>query len=1178
MGVRPLCLGTLRAIFRIEFGALENLPTMLNLPLHSVARGVRLARTLLFLALIGMAPNLFAASLVVSPTTILNDRVGPVSLSISGLTTGQTVLVERFFDENGNGAVDAGEPTTLSIRVTDGQLPIVGGIRNPNIPGDEDGATNGAIRVDLQFPSEDRVFSSAVSKYIFRVSDLAGVFAQVSAPFEVQQHLLPQGVSGRVALATGAPVGGALVVLSRADGGPIAVMRADANGNFSLSALPGAYAVFAIRNGFVSDESAGAVTVAAGQFATRNITLTSAGFVISGKVSDSGNGAGLAGIFVTAESQHHMFAGGFTDAAGNYSFSVTADQWKFVPASDQLPQIGYLRGQKIETTTSASGALTLNFPMPRGNALIYGNARTSGNPVLSLEIEAFDQGGLFSAQGFSFSPNGNYALAVLAGDWSVSPESDALLAGGFTGSYGQQVTLNAGQAVRLDFDLQAATAHLRGQVKDDAGVPIPQIEIVVSPLPMDPTGADSFYPETDANGNFDVGVRGGSWNIALECNQAQQRGYVDVSGYDFQVTDGVDQNNIALTFPVSTATITGFVRTADPSHRPVAGVELDANQQINQSSSYFPGCVPTDANGMYTIKVLGGTWRVAVRDDDLNSRGFQAVAEQNVNISGGSGSADFLVSELPPEITSPTTASGTVGVPFVYQFQTRFPATLAVSNLPPGLSFNPTISAIVGQPSAAGTFQVMLSAMNSTATTMGTLTLNIQNPPAAGPLITSSTSATGRTGSRFTFQVITSGASASARLSATNLPPGLAFDPVTGLISGTPGSDGSVAVNLTVTDGANVGMGTLQLTFSSDPALPVITSPNSASIVQAQPFTYTIVAPTSSGASDPTVFTLIGTLPPGLSFNAATGTISGTFTGFNNNDARDPALSGGVITNVQLFATNSTGTTTIPLTFFLRPAGVANISTRLSVGADPNVLIGGFIVTGNAPKRVIIRAIAPSLSVGGVPVPGTLPDPTLELVGPGLSVINDDWRASQEQEIIDSTVAPGDNRESALVATLNPGNYTAIVRGKNGTTGIGLVEVFDLGTASLDSSSSAKLANISTRGFVRTGDDVMIGGFIVIGATTRVIARAIGPDLTNRGVPGALQDTTLELVGANGQIASNDDWESTQRQEIINTTVPPNDPRESAIVASLAPGNYTAVVRGKNSGTGVGLVEVYALP
>ncbi len=224
------------------------------------------------------------------------------------------------------------------------------------------------------------------------------------------------------------------------------------------------------------------------------------------------------------------------------------------------------------------------------------------------------------------------------------------------------------------------------------------------------------------------------------------------------------------------------------------------------------------------------------------------------------------------------------------------------------------------------------------------------------------------------------------------------------------------------------------MTFSSDPALPVIISPSSVTLPVGQPFTYTIVAPAVTSPDDVTIFTLVGTLPLGLSFDPGTGTISGTFTPSSRRslDAANPNLSGGVVTNVQLFATNSAGTTTIPLIFFTQPAGVVNISTRLSVGTDSNALIGGFIITGNAPKKVIIRAIAPSLNVGGVPVPGTLPDPTLELVGSGLSVTNDDWRATQEQEIIASTVPPTSDRESAMVATLNPGNYTAIVRGKNG--------------------------------------------------------------------------------------------------------------------------------------------------
>jgi hypothetical protein len=525
-----------------------------------------------------------------------------------------------------------------------------------------------------------------------------------------------------------------------------------------------------------------------------------------------------------------------------------------------------------------------------------------------------------------------------------------------------------------------------------------------------------------------------------------------------------------------------------------------------------------------------------------------------------------------------------VGRLFVYQFESKGAIGVGVNNLPSGLTFNDALNAIVGKPDAAGLFQCDLTAFNAQGTTNASLKMNIQAPPSSGPVITSSTSATGEVGDRFRFQVTTQGASASARLSVTDLPAGLNVDPVTGLIFGIPTAEGSFAVTLTVTDGAFVATDTLELTFVSDPAIPVISSPGEVGLSAGQTFTYKIVAPSDADPSDPTTFALIGDLPPGLTFDAGTGTISGTYNPTPINRRIPPGggrLSGGVVTNVQLFATNSTGTSTIPLLFFLAPSGVVNISTRIPVDTGDNVLIGGFIVTGNAPKKVILRAIGPSLVVNGMPVPGRLMDPTLELhQGDGtLLGTNDDWRGEQEQEIIDTTVAPTDEHESAIVATLQPGNYTAIVGGLDGTTGIGLVEVYDLGTASLDTSSAAKLANISTRGFVQNDDNVLIGGFIVSGGSSKVIVRAIGPELTARGVAGALEDTTLELRdGAGALINSNDDWKiGGQQQQIIDTTVPPTDDREAAIVATLNPGAYTAIVRGKDNTTGVGLVEVYVL-
>jgi probable HAF family extracellular repeat protein len=253
------------------------------------------------------------------------------------------------------------------------------------------------------------------------------------------------------------------------------------------------------------------------------------------------------------------------------------------------------------------------------------------------------------------------------------------------------------------------------------------------------------------------------------------------------------------------------------------------------------------------------------------------------------------------------------------------------------------------------------------------------------------------------------------------------------------------------------------------------------------------------------------------------------------------------------------------------PTVFGNISTRLRVETGDNVLIGGFIITGTQPKKVMVRAIGPS-----IPLPDKLADPTLELFGPsGLITSNDNWMdAPNKQEIIDTTIAPVDDLESAILATLpaNSTAYTAIVRGINNTTGIGLVEVYDL-----DQTVDSKLANISTRGLVQTDDNVMIGGLIVLGSNPqKVIVRAIGPSLP---LSGSLADPTLDLFDGNGTLVMSDDnWRDNQEAEISATGLAPTNDAESAIVQTLQAGaGYTAIVRGKNNTTGVALVEVYDL-
>jgi hypothetical protein len=378
---------------------------------------------------------------------------------------------------------------------------------------------------------------------------------------------------------------------------------------------------------------------------------------------------------------------------------------------------------------------------------------------------------------------------------------------------------------------------------------------------------------------------------------------------------------------------------------------------------------------------------------------------------------------------------------------------------------------------------------------------------------------------------------------------------------------------------ANYASGAMTVTVTK--IAPTITSATTASGTQGEPFSYQITAidqPTSFGATG---------LPAGLSVASATGLISGT-----------PSEAGTF--SVTLSASNSAGTDTEQLTLTIGPGAtptptptatptatptptptasptpnttLLNISTRLRVGVGENALIGGFIITGTQPKKVIIRAIGPSLARQDVA--GALQDTTLQLFdGTGEpTAFSDNWKDDQRSEIEATTIPPSNDLESAIVRTLEPGNYTAVVRGKNDSTGIGLVEVYDVSSGAL-----AKLANISSRGFVETGENVLIGGFIVSGggADTRVVIRALGPSLGGEGVLGVLQNPALELVDANGTtVRENDNWKDSQQADLEALQIAPTNDLESALIANVTGGNYTAIVRGNNDGTGVGLVEVY---
>ena len=256
------------------------------------------------------------------------------------------------------------------------------------------------------------------------------------------------------------------------------------------------------------------------------------------------------------------------------------------------------------------------------------------------------------------------------------------------------------------------------------------------------------------------------------------------------------------------------------------------------------------------------------------------------------------------------------------------------------------------------------------------------------------------------------------------------------------------------------------------------------------------------------------------------------------------------------------------------PGSLANVSTRLFVRSGNDVMIGGFIVAGDVPKDIILRASGPSLARFGVTE--ALADPALSLYDSTGAVVgsNDNWRSDQSEVIEDTGLASADDRDAALVTTLPPGAYTVVVNDvSNNNPGVALFDFYDLDP------SNSQLVNLSTRGRVETQDRVIIGGFIIGGdQPTQVILRAIGPSLTQAGIPDALVDPTLELYNGDGiLILQNDNWRGDQEQQILASGLAPSDDRESAIIATLTPGPYTAIVRGAHNATGVALVEIYKL-
>ena len=591
------------------------------------------------LASLALAFSAHGVVLSVAPGSVSNTYAGQITLQITGLNSGETVLVERFVDANLNGTIDASDWLFSSFLLTDGQVTSFGGVRNINIPGDND-AVAGQITTLVSFPNSPEL-SRVSGAQLVRVSSPTSRFTPVVKPLTVTQFPYSQSITGKV-MNGASPVPNAGVGLLVPVGSDVVFLEgtiADASGNFSLAAAPSNYVIFAVKPGYVSPFGSPFITLSPGQNLATNLNMTPGPYTISGKVSDASSGIGLAGIQLLFQSTNGLGALGFTDAGGNFSIPVTPNQWKFDLSDYTITDLGYLRPQnKLKISVGAGNVTGTQVPLTKMTAMVYGTVKNDTNaPLPGIKISDSDNVGLYQGAAYT-DANGNYSIGVLAGgNWYVAPDtSQAALAGYSVNS--TNVTLATGAALQVNFVAQAASAHLIGHVFSN-GVPVAGVTIMATPQGGGPSAASVV---TGADGSFNLGVPGGDWILALETTSAASLNLIGPN-LEFNIANGTTISGITYIAQIVTASITGVVR--DSASNAISGIFVFVNGTIN-GTNYNAG-TQTDANGNYNLGVFNGVWQVSPDCGGLNSLGYGCPNNQTVTINNSGAVANFIVPPPP---------------------------------------------------------------------------------------------------------------------------------------------------------------------------------------------------------------------------------------------------------------------------------------------------------------------------------------------------------------------------------------------------------------------------------------------------------------------------------------------------------------------------------------------------
>jgi hypothetical protein len=472
----------------------------------------------LVVALLGLLlghPPASAVTFTVTPSSVGNLYAGSVTLQVTGLNTGETVLVEKFLDANTNGVIDAGDWLVQSFQLTDGQASVIGGVTNVNVPGDLN-PTPGAIAAQLNIQTRG-IVQQIVGQYLFVVSSPTNRFASITNLFTVTRSVSAQSVTGAV-LCSGAKIPNVLVLVApprTGNGGssPVDGAVADDSGNYSISAAPGTYTFYAVKSNYVFDTSAAPwVALGAGAMVSTNLNLLPATCSISGKIVDTNNPSlGLPGIFFTAKSTNNLLAAGFTDANGNFTLPVTASLWSIDLSSGFPEALGYLGFQNDPQVDTTSGSVTgVTIALPKGTALFYGTVTTNGQSLAGVSLYADDNNN-YEAETIT-DTNGYYVMPVLAEQWYVSPDTSS----GVLTNYlfaAADTNIVDGQALRLDFAGIVATNLITGFVTDIYSNPVANVNVYANST----NGVYSQSTDTDTNGYYSLNVGSGTWSVGVCC-------------------------------------------------------------------------------------------------------------------------------------------------------------------------------------------------------------------------------------------------------------------------------------------------------------------------------------------------------------------------------------------------------------------------------------------------------------------------------------------------------------------------------------------------------------------------------------------------------------------------------------------------------------------------------------